>query len=31
MRSERMKGYLIGQFHEKPVLAAVLETLGEEL
>ena len=31
MRSERMKGHLIGQFHEKPVLAAVLETLGEEL
>lgn len=31
MRSERMKKHLIGQFHEKPVLAAVLETLGEEL
>ena len=31
MRSEHMKGHLIGQFHEKPVLAAVLETLGEEL
>lgn len=30
-RAESMQGHLIGQFQGKPVLAAVLEALGEEM
>lgn len=30
-RSESMKGHLIAQFYGKPVLAAIIESLGEEL
>ena len=31
MRSERMKKHLIGQFQGRPVIAALLESLGEEM